>query len=1034
MKERLGTSLYWLSSVVANDDNVVAQLTSLLDRPPELQEIKRSRELYHKFIQVNSVRIGTIHSFCMDILNVFSFALGMFDEINIVQGEELLKTIQSIQNEGLACKQDGMFMRNFSCLSKYWSFEKISDVLSELVAKRYEFARFMQKYIEPVGAGAVDATAPPITTKHYGDFLRTKLLEDYAPAAKFDEQVVANIAQAIVQGCALLKSDVAFFDNIQAKQYCNAFFTTTQTIRKKLVTKGIQAAYPNLVAILHEQAEALYREKQRESVEALIAKTQAVIELGDVIIQKYQEHKKNINCYDFEDLIILANSLLSKALLDEDLKNEIFKQFPIRHIFLDEAQDTSPQQWQLLIKLVEAFFTPQSSLFVVGDVKQSIYSFQGARPWLFCSLAPVFQKTIENSGGTWKKFALTKSYRTAPAILEIVDKIFENDGAGVVFDEGYNGHTSNRKNPGWVRTINVDEIAAEVKAEVAGVEGAAAPAAEPEMAEDAASNTLIDNLSSATAAAVQEFLTQKVFLSSVQRTVTAEDILILTRQRGPLQNAIIEKINALNISVAGADVIKASEHLIWKDLVAFVRFLIFPQDDYNTACLLKSPFFRGISEETLFTLCFERKQHLYRSELIQESRLKAYADEFKNCATAADIFDFLARVLASVQTSFYERFGDITDTIFDAFLQGNYTFLQKNGVNPQKLLRFLESTSCRVKNPNVQKGVRFMTVHGAKGLQAPVVFIVDQSYNRLLQKEVFVWFPDGECEGKSKNTEEHENKSKGGMVSEECLLLMPYDAFATIPALQLREMRQRQLIEENRRLLYVAMTRAQDGLFSIGQYGDDGWHRLIADHAKDLYGSYDRRPEDGAAQQSYDGNGGATTDSMQKIVRLRDDFVNKVLVPIPPKQERETRGILIHHFIEKIAAEDFDESNFLAMLLDKAKALGIASSAVYAINWHEILRIRSKSEFFWIKNGWHECSLCSRGKLFRVDHLYVDNEKVVIIEVKTSEANITRLDEIKREYIEQLSQYYHLAADIFKGKQIMAYFLLTQTQSFIKLI
>jgi ATP-dependent helicase/nuclease subunit A len=1081
MKERLRAQLKTLD---------FSKLTVLLGRSPNENEIKLAQNLYKDFTEKKpSIRICTIHSFCTEILSFFSLDVGIYGNIEILKNGH--KIIQEIQDECLTNTDDKIFKHHFSLLSKTWQFDKISSVLLDLASKRYEFAEFLKKY----------------DVQKYENFLKKKL-EKTNFNEKFNENIVNEAASIIAQKALLLASDIKFLENIKQKQYYDAFLTTHCTVRKKILTNDVIKQFPNLEVILQEQAEILYNDLVQQKTEELINKTQAIIELGKVIFQKYQDYKKRENSYDFEDLLIFCNDLLSKAIIDEKLKQSIFQLFPIKHIFLDEAQDTSPQQWQIVLKLVEAFFNPESSIFVVGDVKQSIYSFQGAKPWLFYTLEPVFQKIIEGNGGKWQRVSLVKSYRTAPAILEIIDKVFEKDNrlfskpisssefegasgeqnrsvldiheghwgesqispklhenssieatnkfaeeielrkksnTGIVFQGVYERHLSARTEKGWLQVINVKK------------------------AEKNEEESYEEKIAQKTAEYVWKLIEQKVFLPSVQRVVTPEDILILTRRRSEVTKLISEKLKQLNIKTAPIDRIKIEQSILWFDLLAFVRFLVYPYDDYNLACLLKSPFGPWISEEQLFNLCFNRTSQIFYSEFVKNSALYTYYNESKKSINTEELFDFFYRVLAYVQPLFYEEFGSSTDTTFSIFLEEISTFFKKEGPNLQKLLIFLENLFPDGKNAQRQGGVRFMTVHGSKGLQAPIVFIVDQLSNNILQKENFIWF-----------SEENDN------FFEDSFLLMPSEFLSTPPTLQLRQEARNKLLEENRRLLYVAMTRAQDGLCSVGNSeNEESWHQIISNACKNdfwgecIFGKVSEAEQISQAQLNtqinrlpskpissskvegayeaqnrsvldiHEGHWGESVippkphedssieatnkfaeeielrkKSNKSIIKPKRPFAKKIKIQLPKEQIKKERGILTHFLIEKMCEENFEESKAEDLILKKAKIMNINPSVIKLINFAKIFKIREKNEFFWLKNGKREVSLCHCGKIFRLDHLYLDEEKAIIIEVKTSEFGINALPHIiKEQYNKQINQYCNVVKAIFPEKYIQSYFL-----------
>lgn len=963
MRERLSSKLLELSK--KDEIELKKILIDLTGNSDIKNELIRAKNLYEEFINDPSlIKISTIHSFCSDVLKDFSFELDIFEKIEVMQPYEALKQIQSIQEKFLEEGIDKNISNYFSTLLTHFSFEEISEILAELSNKRYEFANFLKNY----------------NAVNYKEFLTNNFLKDFENC-DFNENIVQDISKKILENCTLGVSDKKFIDNVINKKYKDAFLTTSNSVRKKILTNDILSKFAKESETLQDQSLKFYKSLAREQNEKMINNTQAIIFLGQIIFDKYQNLKKTQNIYDFEDLIMLTNKLIYKMQSDKHLKESFNKRYNIKHIFLDEAQDTSPQQWQIILNLVESFFDKDSTLFVVGDIKQSIYSFQGARPWLFCSLEKVFQKIIENNKGKWQKISLTKSYRTTSSILEIVDKIFENDKTGIVFEGEYERHSAARKDIGFVKTINIEKNLSDD---------------ETIDYESVLAKTVSDS--------IKDLLEKNLYIPSMKRKLIPDDILILTRKRGKIIKAIVDELEKNKIPTSGQDVIKIYEHLIWKDLLAFVRFLALPYYDYNLACVLKSPFYK-ISEDELFSICYERRETIFEGEFFSNSKLRVYYDESLKNFTSTDWFNFFYKVLVDVQEDFCQEFGNLANEAFEIFIDEIYKFFNKNTPNIHRLLIYLEEIRPEIKVSKTS-GVKFMTVHGSKGLQSPIVYLIDQPNNRLLQKETFAWF-DGEG------------------FDNENLVLMPTEAFSNEFALKIRNDIKNKIIEENRRLLYVAMTRAQDGLISIGNTSDDNWHKMIFDQACEFYGMYEYSNDKSDLK----------FEQKKRVVRPETTFLIKEENEESSSQETKDSdyGILIHELIEKLKDDNFSKDLAIKFLINKSNALNIDENIIKDIDLDKIFEIRKIKEFDIIKKSESEVSFLHEGNVYRVDHLYVGKDDVYIFEVKSSRKKISNIDEIEVSYINQLTNYYKIVSKVFPEKNINAYFLWVETQKLIKL-
>jgi ATP-dependent helicase/nuclease subunit A len=484
-------------------------------------------------------------------------------------------------------------------------------------------------------------------------------------------------------------------------------------------------------------------------------------------------------------------------------------------------------------------------------------------------------------------------------------------------------------------------------------------------------------------------------------------------------------LEKLQIDVAGADSVRIWQNLVWLDLLAFVRFLSFPMDDYNIACLLKSPFISGVTEELLFSLCFKRNDPLFYSDFVKNSDLNSYYNEANKNSDTSEFLDFFYRVLANVHNSFYAEYGEIANLAFEAFFNQAALFFKQNPPNLRNLLTFLEAARPIVKDAGAAKvGVQFMTVHSSKGRQAPVVFIINLLGDRVILKEKLVWIAADNEENKKTLFDNGSEK-----LEELCDTRFPVPTPPEHPATKeikaIRDQAKEQLFEESRRLLYVAMTRAQDGLCCIGIREKDNWQDTIASSvSSEFFGSYETTRSTAECKEQHS--------NIAAITRPQIQFSKKVLKPCKSADESNL-GILIHFLIERCCEENFDESAAQLVLSQKAKLLNISDEIIKQIDIPKVLNICKFPEFSWIRNGKHEVSMWANGKMFRADHLYIDENQAVVIEVKTSKNAVNSIDEINTEYIEQLTNYRSLVKQIFPNKTVKAYFLWVQNQKFIEL-
>jgi ATP-dependent helicase/nuclease subunit A len=514
---------------------------------------------------------------------------------------------------------------------------------------------------------------------------------------------------------------------------------------------------------------------------------------------------------DYDDLIVAARRLLEGAASAAWVLYKL--DGGIDHVLVDEAQDTNPDQWEVIRRLTEEFFAGQGAVagnrtvFAVGDTKQSIFGFQRADPRKLREMREWFSERSRLAEQRFVPVDLTVSFRSTPAVLDAVDWVFAiPEAARGVTAPGELAHLPSRKDePGRVELWPLVG-AGESEIDTTDLEAAPGTLAVPH-----------ERLAHLIA------LHARSLIGREQRArkgdlLHAGHFMVLVRRRNEFVNALVRALKREGIEVAGVDRLNLAEELAIQDLLALARFVLLPQDDLNLACLLKSPLI-GLAEDQLFTLAWKRTGHLWRS--LREhacdqpfSTAHARLSGWLRRADYVTPFDFFAEALGpgGGRVRLLERLGREAADPIDELLARALQYQRSEGSSLQGFLRWFEAGGGEIKrdlDQNRRREVRILTVHASKGLQAPIVYLPDTTRVARDHERIFS-SADGEAR-----------------------LWLPRSGDANDAARAWRAQARERALEEQNRLLYVAMTRAEDRLYVAGWIGskkpDRGcWYERIS--------------------------------------------------------------------------------------------------------------------------------------------------------------------------------------------------------------
>ncbi|ROP90679.1 DNA helicase/exodeoxyribonuclease V subunit A [Stella humosa] len=790
-----------------------------------------ARRLFARVLDTpGGMRIQTIHSFCQSLLSRFPIEAGVPPHFDIADDNTAAELLQAALNATLAAAAaDQALGAAVAEVARHVREDAFLDLLRQLLGRRGRLARMRDQ------AGGLEPLLNRIAAALGVDPEATEasVLASGCGPGSCDEASLRMAARGLAAGTEKEAERAGiileWLDRPAARveamaAYRRAFLTKEGTVLARLVNKGTAAAYPAAETTLRDEAHRLLALQEQARAAAVRAATAALLRLGQAILVRYEQAKAARALLDYKDLILRTRALFDLPGIAPWVLYKL--DGGIDHVLVDEAQDTSPDQWAVVAALAEEFFAGRSAretdrtLFAVGDVKQSIYSFQGADPDAFRRMRAHFQARAEAVDAVWRPVELMVSFRSTEAILTAVDTVF----AGVEAKDGL--ADTGRGDPAVIEHL-VSRLGQTGRVEVWPL---LAPAAAEEEApwsppvDQRFAVSPIARLARRIARMVRRWLDEGTILESAGRPIRPGDVLVLLRRRTAFAAQMVRAFKDAGVPVAGIDRMVLPQQMAVMDLAALGRFVLLPEDDLNLATLLKSPLV-GLDEDDLFQLATGRVTQPLWSALARrrgEPRFAAAHAFLADRLRRADFvtpFAFFAETLGpgGGRTRLLDRLGpDAADPI-DEFLSQTLVYERSHAPSLQGFLHWLDIQATEVRR-EVEAGtdaVRVMTVHGAKGLEAPIVFLPDTAQVPR-DTSPLLW---GEGPGDA------------GSGSELVLWPVRRDNEESL-CRGLREAAQRRGMQEYRRLLYVAMTRAEDRLYVCGWRGTreppaGNWHALV---------------------------------------------------------------------------------------------------------------------------------------------------------------------------------------------------------------
>ncbi len=732
------TLSHWIA---LDDDALDREMRSIGETAIGPARRARARRLFAAALDTpGGLKVQTIHAFCTRLLHQFPFEANVPASFSVLderaQDELLDRATMGVLLE--AARTPGTALAGaLSTAIASAADRTFRDLVRELMGRRDE----VTAWIASAGGvpAAIDGLSRALGVDPTDDLARIEA--ELIDGPDLPSSQWAAVAAQCAEGsktdndrAAQLRNALAASGSARIDAYLSVFLTDTMSPRKSVITTNLARKRPDLADRLAREQTRVCALLERRNAVICRDRTAALVTIGAAVIERYRIEKEARGLLDYDDLIDRTLKLLTTV-------NPSWVHYKldrgIDHVLIDEAQDTSEAQWEIITRLVAEFTSGAGArelartVFAVGDEKQSIFSFQGAVPRKFDQMRRHFESAYAAIGADWRYVRFGHSFRSGPNIMGAVNAVFEThaiaaslttDAASVATHESLPDAA-----PGLV------EIWPMIRPpERREIEGWDAPFDALSLASPQA------RLARRIADTIAQGIRSGEPLGRTGKPMTAGDVLVLVRQRGALFEAVIRALKERHVAVAGADRLVLTEHIAVVDLMALADALLLPHDDLALAVALKSPLF-GIDEDQLFALAHGRTGTLRAalaakaSEKTKETSAFAAAQVLLGrCdpeARAATPFGFYAWLLGAAggRAKFLRRLGPEAADALDEFLALALDYERREAPSLQGFMAWLRAAQTEIKRDMEisRDEVRVMTVHGAKGLEAPLVILAD---------------------------------------------------------------------------------------------------------------------------------------------------------------------------------------------------------------------------------------------------------------------------------------------------------------------
>jgi ATP-dependent helicase/nuclease subunit A len=972
-----------------NDKQLSADIKSLTGLGATEDSLNHAKQLYRMYLDnIDMFRIQTLHSFCTEVLNQLHYIdENKLDKVKIIDNytknkfvkkscEKVITFSNSKVEIDFAINMLGQkydyvgflsLMNNLiSSKEKLYKFFTSEDSIQDLINEQYEF------YHADKDRNAQDIIEEFIDTNP------NEFIDAIKDLHAVDDEIISIIK------CWFSEDKRGKVDNLN--RYIDCFLTKVMTPKIRLpFDKRFKDHNPSFIEAYKVEQERIVNFLECKNSQEQAEFMKCIIIFLNQLTEEYEYLKEEQKYFEYDDLILKTLELFENT---QDAQMLLFSlNLSLSHVLIDEAQDLSKIQWILIQQIIKSATNASSSVFIVGDYKQSIYGFQGAEPKYFMDINELYKMQFHKEGRAWKALELTHSFRSQKEVLAAVDKVFNATTATTM---GHKlAHIAIKDGAGKVQVIEYSYRDPKKTKHVGWVL--------PKRYED------VPNKKKHNSIELADFVSR--LLSKSENA--AKDIMVLFRKRGERIRYFIEELKKRNIQVADTSSIDFNRNVLVLDMLSLIKFFLLPEDDLNLVCLLKSPFF-NLTEEELFYVAHDRgEKNVFDMLLKSHTKIRKRLIQLKEDYESNSLQQFFANLLYKYKfiVNFYKEYGKNTQEIVELFLNKVSEFECNYQKGTQSFLEWIKDNSQVIVENNNADGVNVITSHAAKGLQSPIVIIADASDSEDLPVDAYFWQEDR--------------------------LIVSYSNQYEITALtKAKSEKYTNTKQESLRLLYVAMTRAENELYIFGSNKSkkDSWYSITKDILSENFIQYENITWEVATPKAAEE---VSTEHNQLPIFLYKDYIADLGV----RTESASKGEQMHsdlavirgNFIHKVLYEvtkilEYDRVQYIKNLAKTPEFDIIPHKEIDEIAKVTMDIIKQLPDIFYGENILSEVGVKSRRGNTQInaiiDRMIVHNASVDIIEIKADKAKLLAETSIAPEYKQQLEIYKKCVSEIYPEKKI----------------